>query len=326
MKNLFITSTRIGDAVLSSAILSKLIEIDGDAKWIIACGESAAPLFEGVPNLEKIVIVKKKPYGLHWLYLWLAVVGYRFNRVVDLRRSALSYFIWCNKRQVIGKADPNLHRIDDMAKQFALTPAPAPKLWLLSSHHAAAKRMVPEIGFTPVLAVSPAANWGGKIWPIENFAQVIEHLVTADGVLNSATVVLFGAKGERDYVEQLKSLLPKVKILNLAGEIDLLACAAVFAQSSLFIGNDSGLMHIAAAAGAPTLGLFGPSREQEYGPRGLYNGQTLAVRTEKTYEELVFDSTFDYTSQQSLMATLSVDTVLSAANELLNRTQVKGAA
>jgi ADP-heptose:LPS heptosyltransferase len=58
------------------------------------------------------------------------------------------------------------------------------------------------------------------------------------------------------------------RAVNLVGALALPEAAAVLARCALFIGNDSGLMHLSAAAGTPTLGLFGPSRPEEYAPAG----------------------------------------------------------
>ena len=54
----------------------------------------------------------------------------------------------------------------------------------------------------------------------------------------------------------------------MAGRLSLAEAAACLARCRLFVGNDSGLMHLAAAAGTPTLGLFGPSLASEYAPSG----------------------------------------------------------
>ncbi len=56
--------------------------------------------------------------------------------------------------------------------------------------------------------------------------------------------------------------------IDLVGKLTLPEAAACLARCALFVGNDSGLMHLAAAAGAPTLGLFGPTPAQEYAPAG----------------------------------------------------------
>ncbi len=67
MRILFITSTRIGDAVLSSGALADAVERYPDAKFTIACGPAVAPLFEAVPNCERLVRLRKKPLAMHWL-------------------------------------------------------------------------------------------------------------------------------------------------------------------------------------------------------------------------------------------------------------------
>jgi ADP-heptose:LPS heptosyltransferase len=56
--------------------------------------------------------------------------------------------------------------------------------------------------------------------------------------------------------------------IDLCGRLSLPEAAACLQRCALFVGNDSGLMHLAAAAGSPTLGLFGPSRADEYAPAG----------------------------------------------------------
>lgn len=316
MRNLFITSTRIGDAVLSTAILSRLMELEPAAQWTIACGPAAAGLFEAMPNLERIIIMRKKKYGLHWVELWLKCADVRWNRVVDLRRSALPYFLWAKSRKIIASPDPALHRVDDLARQFGFNPVPAPKLWSGQKNKQQAASLVPGLGAVKLLCVSPAANWGGKIWPVENFAELIKRLTGANGILAGAKIALFGAPEEKPHIEKLKEMLPGLDVADLSGKADLATCHEIFRNASLFIGNDSGLMHIAAASGAPTLGLFGPSKPEQYGPRGKSAAYTSAVRTDKTYEELVFDKSFDYTSQKSLMESLSVDKAEAAVRKL----------
>ena len=65
MHILFVTATRIGDAVLSTGLLSHLIERHPQVRLTIAAGPLAAPLFEAVPGLEQIVVVEKRRWSLH---------------------------------------------------------------------------------------------------------------------------------------------------------------------------------------------------------------------------------------------------------------------
>ena len=75
-------------------------------------------------------------------------------------------------------------------------------------------------------------------------------------------------------------------------------------------------MHVAAASKIPTLGLFGPSREQHYAPWGCRNA---TVRTKLCYEELIGEPNYDHLTTDSLMSSLSVDAAEDAAIALWKR-------
>ena len=90
MKILFVTATRVGDAVLSTGLLSHLIDRFPGARFTIAAGPDAAPLFEDVPGLERLIGLPKRRWSLHWLTLYRAVALRRWDMVVDLRASALA--------------------------------------------------------------------------------------------------------------------------------------------------------------------------------------------------------------------------------------------
>ena len=83
MDILFVTATRIGDAVLSSGLLGYLIERHPGARLTISAGPVAAPLFEAVPGLERLITIRKRRFAAHWLELYGAVVGRRWDIVVD---------------------------------------------------------------------------------------------------------------------------------------------------------------------------------------------------------------------------------------------------
>src|SRR5205814_3893398 len=93
MHILFVTATRIGDAVLSTGLLSHLIERHPQARLTIAAGPVAAPLFEAVPGLERLIVVNKERWRLHWPRLYAAVAARRWELVVDLRGSALAWLL-----------------------------------------------------------------------------------------------------------------------------------------------------------------------------------------------------------------------------------------
>ena len=91
---------------------------------------------------------------------------------------------------------------------------------------------------------------------------------------------------------------------------------AALRRVGLFIGNDTGLMHMAAAVGTPTLGLFGPSPSAQYSPWGPH---AAIASTEIPYAELCGGPDFDHRTTGTLMDSLSVDRAEAAALALLHR-------
>src|SRR5437762_585915 len=177
MRILFVTATRIGDAVLSTGLLSHLIGRFPDAGLTIAVGPAAAPLFEAVPGLQRLIVLQKRRWALHWLPLYARTIGRRWDLVVDLRGSALAWLLWAGERRVMAKGDPHEHRVRQLARLFGLDPPPGPMIWTAPSHDRAAEALVPPGG--PVLAIGPAANWRGKEWRAER-RRAIRPLGTPD--------------------------------------------------------------------------------------------------------------------------------------------------
>ena len=93
MRILFVTATRIGDAVLSTGLLSHVIARFPGARVTIAVGPAAAPLFEAVPGLDRLIVLRKRRWALHWLALYARTVERRWDIVVDLRGSALAWLL-----------------------------------------------------------------------------------------------------------------------------------------------------------------------------------------------------------------------------------------
>ncbi|HWB48448.1 MAG TPA: glycosyltransferase family 9 protein [Stellaceae bacterium] len=314
MHILFVTATRIGDAVLSTGLLGHLLERHRGARVTIAAGPDAAPLFEAVPGLERLIAVAKRPHQLHWVALYRAVAGRRWSLVVDLRGSALAYLLWARERRVMAKGDRRRHRVEQLGEVFNLPVPPAPRLWTAERHDAAAAGLVPPGG--PVLAIGPAANWRGKTWAAERFAALALRLTGPRGPFAGARVAVFAAAHERAQAEPLLAALPAARRIDLVGKVDLLTAAAALRRCRLFIGNDTGIMHLAAAAGTPTLGLFGPSPPQQYAPWGAH---TAVVTTAVPFEDLVSAPGYDYRTTSSLMDSLSVDAAETAARALWQR-------
>jgi ADP-heptose:LPS heptosyltransferase len=266
MRILFVTSTRIGDAVLSTGLLSHILRTWPQARVVVACGPVAEGVFARMPNRAWTIVMEKRPGGRHWLSLWRQVVGTRWDLVVDLRGSALSWLVRARRRAVMRGGRRRGHRIGHLAAVLGVSPPPPPVAWFDAADAARAAVLLPGEG--DWLVLGPTANWAGKLWPPERFSALARALTAPDGPLPGARIAILGGPGEveRRMAGPVLEALPGA--VDLVGRLSLPEAAAVLARGALFVGNDSGLMHLSAATGSPTLGLFGPTPADEYAPVG----------------------------------------------------------
>ncbi len=157
-------------------------------------------------------------------------------------------------------------------------------------------------GCRRILCLHVGATHAAQVWPIERYHKLARRCCE-DG----CGLVLIGAPSERAQTDAVARGLPPNRVLNVAGETTLFEMAAFIAASDLFIGNDSGPMHVAIALRKPTIGLIGPglARYHRYAPEEavmLRNPVVLDVRHEK-------DRIFPWA--------ITVDEVYAAARKLL---------
>ena len=350
MRILFVTATRIGDAVLSTALLDHLLRAHPGARVTVACGPAAAGVFARMPGLERLIVLAKRPWSLHWLDLWRAVAFTRWDLVVDLRASALAWLVPA-RRRAIGKGGRRPgHRLTHLAEVLGLhapfnnvAPAPSPQpspargegvgllplpsregaggrgsratldapgpqatalplpvAWTAPADEARAAALLPG---APWLVLGPTANWDRKVWPADRFIAAARALTAPHAPLANARLAVLGGPGEAERAMAAPVLAAFPHAVDLVGTLSLPEVAAVLRRAALFLGNDSGLMHLAAAAGAPTIGLFGMSDPREYGPAGP---RAVAVQA-------------DGEPFHTTMEELPVDRVVAAADALLAR-------
>ena len=309
MKILFITSSRIGDAVLSTGLLSYMEQNYPDAKITIVCGPLAASLFEGYPLLDELIPLKKEKRNKHWIKLWKRVVGTRWDMVVDLRNSAVSRLIRAKQRHIFGPhIDKGQHKAEQNAAVLKLSPVPPPKLWFTDEQKEKAAALISKGG--PVLGIGPTANWIGKTWPAERFIEVMQFMLAEH--MPDARVAVFGAPGEEEDAQKVLAAVPDGRGIDCIAKGSPGDAAAAIARCDFYLGNDSGLMHCAAAAGVQTLGVFGPSYDHVYRPYG----QNF-IRTPETFDELIdFEGYDPKTLDRSLMTSLTVDAVKAKITEM----------
>ncbi|CAK8718718.1 Heptosyltransferase-1 [Candidatus Electronema halotolerans] len=111
-----------------------------------------------------------------------------------------------------------------------------------------------------IIYANPAARWQTKFWPVENWAALADHFAAQGKVL-----IFGGSDKEAEYIAAIARLMRSQPVIA-AGRLNLAQSAALINKAALYIGLDSGPMHIAALAGVPVVALFGPTHPERVGP------------------------------------------------------------
>lgn len=261
---LIISANRLGDAVITTGILDHLVRTYPTARFTVACGPAATGVYARMPQLERVIVFNKHRNDSHWPKLWRAVAFTWWDLVVDFRGSALGFLIPARRRVVRRKRPGRM--FEQHAAMLGIDPAPLPVAWTAPADRARAAALMPAD--RPVIGFGVTANWAPKVWPAERFAALFERL--SAGVLPGAVAAVFAGPGaaEREMAAPVMALLPDA--IDLRGTLTVPEVAAVIDRCALYVGNDSGLMHLAAATGRPTVGLCGTTRDRaaEMAPAG----------------------------------------------------------
>ncbi len=116
----------------------------------------------------------------------------------------------------------------------------------------------------PLVALAPGARWSYRRWPAERFTELGAWLQDKF----QARILILAGKSEKPLAEQIERNLSSALTVNLAGRTTLRQMAAVLKLCDVFIGIDSGPMHVATAAGVPSVGLFGTGEYERFRPWG----------------------------------------------------------
>lgn len=269
-RNLVISLSNIGDAVMTTPVLEVLHHVQPEARIDLVSDRRSETLFEDCPFLGEVICRDKREGWRGSLRLLSRLRQRRYQVAVDLRTDVFGYLVRAQRRFTKrGQGDSPMHAVEGhLAVIDALVheeiSQPATTLWLSKER---LQRQRTELNglARPCLALGIGAKWNAKCWPVNGYAGLVARLRD-----RFPSVVLFGGPGEIEMNELLAARFRGddrvVQLVNLAGKHSLLDTAAAMAACDYFIGGDSGLGHIAAAAGLPTMTLFGPGRPHRYRP------------------------------------------------------------
>lgn len=288
MRILYVAPTGIGDAVVTSGVLDHLIHLHPQSRITVACGPAAAGLFAGMPNLERIIVTRKRRLALHWLVLWREVITTSWDMVLDFKGSGLGYMVRARRRVLWpGRSDGPM--FERCASMLSLSPAPMPVAWTSRADRARAQALLPGQG--PFVALCPTASWKPKTWPADRMAALFRAL--SEGPLPGAVPVVLAGPGssERDMASPLLAALPQA--VDLCGALTLGEAAACIERCALYIGNDSGLTHVAAATGTATVGLYGAALERAAVMKPVGRAATWALASGASMAQLSVERAYE---------------------------------
>jgi ADP-heptose:LPS heptosyltransferase len=262
---LLITLSNIGDAVMTTPVMAALHEKYPQAVMDIVTDARASELFSHCPYKGEVFLKDKQAGWQGVITLVKQLREKRYDLVVDLRTDGLTLLLRARRRLTRrgGKAAGS-HAVQRhfsvIGPREGIAEIPATRLWLSQHDLDFAQQHLAALPGNRWLVLGPGARWAPKCWPATAFRELAGHLQT-----QFDAVVLLGSTADRDSCQQVAAGMA-MPCINLAGKTRLLQAAAVLQRAALFLGNDSGLGHMAAACDTTTLTIFGPGEPVRYHP------------------------------------------------------------
>jgi len=288
-KILVIKLSAVGDFVLAFPAFERIRAAHPDAKITLL----TTPPFEGLARLSPFfnhIETDGRPVGPGaWLALVARLRGAHYDRIYDLQNNdrTNAYFQalrpgpppWSGV--ALGCSLPHrnparmaMHALERQAEQLRdagiwpgaptqpLSAAPPDISWILNKASAARSVAAPSPRPMVLLVPGSSAHRPEKRWPIEHYARLAQAL-QADGL----DIVVVGGLQESPLARAIQRRAPRAR--DQTGRTDFTQIAALGARAALAVGNDTGPMHLIAAAGAPTISLFSSASDPALsGPRG----------------------------------------------------------
>jgi heptosyltransferase-1 len=279
----------IGDCILTMPMVNALRRAMPKAFIAWAVERAAAPLVEHHAAVDQVIRVPKrvlrKPVELWQLRQELR--AWKFDIALDpqaLSKSSIISWLSGARRRISFRAPVGRELAPWLATELVTSKQPhvvdrylellqplgvqAAEVRFDVPHSASAEQAMAPLLNQPRLSagyvvINPGAGWPTKLWPADRLGEIARRLGAEAGV---PSVVVWAGEQEKKLAEQIVAAAPGSAIL--APPTSLLELAVVMRRARLFVGSDTGPLHMAAAVGTPCVGIYGPTRPEECGPYG----------------------------------------------------------
>jgi heptosyltransferase-2 len=268
MKFLVIRFSSLGDCVLLCPLLDYLKRA-GAEEVVVLTKRAYAPLFASATGVDRVVALDSGA-GVRELWRLASPFRHRDYEIIDAHGSWRSQMVCARVGRVAARIEKHTRQrvnlilwkrpadLPTMLERYARlcspvqveTPVLSPGGLRLPDQ--ATREAATAMGNASFIAVAPGSRWPAKRW--DGFATLCEMLPRDERIL------LVGDSADRAFTAPIARALGD-RCLDIAGVPSLMNTAAHIARCRLFVGNDSGLMHLAEAVGVPVVALFGPTVE-----------------------------------------------------------------
>ena len=320
----------LGDVLLATPTLHALKTAYPTARLSVLVNRGTDAVLRANPDVDEIIPLDRGSILQQTRFVW-EIRRRRFDTVVDLTDGDRAAFLtritgarvrigfnaeerWTGRcYTTVVRPDAEGHRIErDLAALVPLGVASrdgVPRLWLTPEDEAKVEQLAGQLGLArdrSWVVLQPGARYWFKAWPPERFAELGDRLNDRFGCQ-----ILVGGSPDEEPLTQSVVRHAKSRPVAIAGRSDVRTLAALLKRSALFVGNDTGAMHIAAAVGTPVVGLFGPSNPREWGPRGspaevIYKGLDCRICFHPTCRR----------GEENCMKLITVEEVMAACQRL----------
>lgn len=279
----------IGDCILTMPLVAALRRALPEAFIAWAVERAAAPLVEQHAAVDHVIRVPKRVCGQP-RELWRLgreLRAFKFDIALDpqaLSKSSIVAWLsgaprrisfrgpvgrelapWLASELVASRQPHVVDRYLELLQPLGIAPS---EVRFDVPHSAAAERALAPLLSQPRLSagfavINPGAGWPTKLWPADRLGQIARRLGEQ---ANLPSVVVWAGEQEKQLAEQIVAAAPGHALL--APPTSLLELAVVLRKARMFVGSDTGPLHLAAAVGTRCVGIYGPTRPEECGPYG----------------------------------------------------------
>ena len=268
-KILVIQTAFLGDVVLATSLIEKLIKFypDSELHFLLRAGNEH--ILKGHPHLKKLWVWNKKKKYTSLLKIVKALRNERYDVIINLHRffSSGSFTVFAGAKETRGFRKNPLSPFFD--KKFDHQISPDSEGHEIERNHQLIQDLTDSTPMRPVLypsevdyssvqkfkhneyfTIAPASVWYTKQWPKTKWIELIYRL---DRTLN---IYLLGAPGDKELCDTILKACSGTNIINLAGELGPLASVALMENAKMNFVNDSAPLHFASSVNAPVRAVF----------------------------------------------------------------------